>query len=585
MIKFFNKKTIIVILIAAVLFSIAPKPASAGIFDSILTEAVEVLKQILVQKLVNQTVKWIQTGEEPKFVTNLPAFLQEAVDQAGGKFLETAIGPQICSPFRPTLKLALYPVATFNERTTCTLNQVVDNIEDTLGYFKSGDWIGWQTMVSNPQNNVYGAYVMAWDQYEIEKIAAAEASKSEVETGKGYLGIKKCVEWDDSILDPCNFQCSQTFQNPGAVVACEKSCEKSACTNWQTLTPGAAVGDAVTKAIGSKLDQVTNIQGLGAGIGMIATALVNKIFEKGVGLLGATPFSEESGIISSAESQCASLNVASSTPEMKAEYNYCLTHVPSGPSASTQCASLMGTADYATCMAAVQGGGGVCPSAQMVCGQLSDPGYDVCIKEAMPKCAPSCGKGSYYDCISAVKSGISIEEYKKKYALGQCSQFSGTVDPLMTEEKDYDNCMTFMQGDNPDIGKFREGYALKECAQFLGTADYSYCITHVEIRGNAVEFQKDTLVSLIKQELVYQTQLLLAKGATSIVLNQSTDILVKLLNCQASMPSSYLEKLKTTLTQVQNTASTTANQIIQIQSDIIALQTKQQEIEAITTVP
>jgi len=76
--------------------------------------------------------------------------------------------------------------------------------------------------------------------------------------------------------------------------------------------------------------------------------------------------------------------------------------------------------------------------------------------------------------------------------------------------------------------------------------------------------------------LIYQNQLLGAKQATLIILNQSADILNQLEGCQGTTPDA--------LAQVQGAASTTANQIAQIQSDIIALQVKQQEIKAVTEI-
>jgi len=77
--------------------------------------------------------------------------------------------------------------------------------------------------------------------------------------------------------------------------------------------------------------------------------------------------------------------------------------------------------------------------------------------------------------------------------------------------------------------------------------------------------------------LDYQNQLLGAKQATLTVLNQSIDILTQLQNCQGTTTLSLAR-----IQQVQSAISTTANQIAQIQSDIIALQIKQQEIKAVT---
>ena len=46
-------------------------------------------------------------------------------------------------------------------------------------------------MVLRPQNNIYGAYVMAWDQYEIEKSAAAKAAAAEAQAGKRIFKRKE----------------------------------------------------------------------------------------------------------------------------------------------------------------------------------------------------------------------------------------------------------------------------------------------------------------------------------------------------------------------------------------------------------
>ena len=97
---------------------------------------------------------------------------------------------QLCSPFKPLLSAAFIPIPTFTQRTSCTLSQVGVNLDAFLKDFQNGGWIAWNQMVLNPQNNVYGAYIMAWDQYEIEKSAAAKAAEAEAQAGRGFLSVK-----------------------------------------------------------------------------------------------------------------------------------------------------------------------------------------------------------------------------------------------------------------------------------------------------------------------------------------------------------------------------------------------------------
>ncbi|KKT17028.1 MAG: hypothetical protein UV99_C0002G0028 [Parcubacteria group bacterium GW2011_GWC1_43_61] len=144
-----------------------------------LDAAVETLKRQILNMMVDQIVNWIQGGGEPKFITDWPAFFREAVDQAGGKFLQQMGLSQLCSPFKALLSAGFIPIPTFTTRTSCTLTQVGVNLEAFLKSFENGGWIAWNEMILKPQNNVYGAYIMAWDQYEIEKSAAEKSAAAD----------------------------------------------------------------------------------------------------------------------------------------------------------------------------------------------------------------------------------------------------------------------------------------------------------------------------------------------------------------------------------------------------------------------
>ena len=417
----FNKKFIVLVFTALIIFSILPKLASATVLvwdadvsfntadiafntTSQLGEtvyqwgfglAVEVLKRQLLNMIVDQIVNWIQGGGDPKFITDWPGFFRDAIDQAGGKFIQQIGLSQLCSPFKPLLGAGFIPIPTFTTRTSCTLSQIGVNIDVFLKDFKQGNWVAWQEMVLRPQNNIYGAYVLAWDQYEIEKSAASKAAAAEAQAGKGFLSVRKCLE---SVTDP----------GDGSVT----------CTKSILVTPGSVVGDLAAKAVGSDIDYIVNSNDTKAYVSAITNAILNRIFAEGVGLL-RTAISGNAGD---------------------------------------------------------SGGGGSTAQAQ--------------------------------------------------------------------------------------------------CAQLLGTEGYNDCVTAMQSGIDMIEFRKNYMISLIDRDLASQNQLLGAKQATSIVLNQSIDILKKLNDCDGTAA--------TTLGQVQSAASTTVGQIAQIQSDIIVLQIKQQEIKAIT---
>ncbi len=336
--KYFNKKLVVLVFIVLIIVSILPKSAFAVITTTVIDVdpkitsaatwaskiqqalewvyklAVEVLKRQLLNMIVDQIVVWIQGGGEPKFITNWPGFFRDAVDQAGGKFLQQIGLSQLCSPFRPLLRAAFIPIPTFSDRTSCTLSQIGVNIDEFLKDFKKGNWIAWQEMVLRPQNNVYGAYVMAWDQYEIEKSAAAKVAAAEAQAGRGFLNVKRCLETD-----------AEAFTNCVHSEVSVEECTKMTCTKWETVTPGAVVGDLAAKAVGSDIDYIVNAQDFKAYVAAITNAILNRMFAEGVGLLHTAVSGGGGG-------------------------------GGGGSSAQTQCAPLLGTAAYNDCITAIQTG-------------------------------------------------------------------------------------------------------------------------------------------------------------------------------------------------------------------------------------
>ena len=440
-------KIIIAAAVVLSLFSILPQSAEAAVpvfetnpiltgvlpldipnlaemtFEWAFKMAVEILRRQLLNMIVDQIVAWIQGGGTPRFITDWNGFFADAIDQAGGKFLQRINLGQLCSAFGPKLSAAFIPIPTFSERTSCTLSRVGANLDAFLKDFRKGNWIAWEEMVLRPQNNVYGAYVMAWDQYEIEKSAAAKAAAAETQAGRGFLSAKRCVKPAYSYETRCtayddNDQCkSYTSEFGGSKV-------QVGCDKWETVTPGLLVGELAAKAVGSDIDYIVSAQELKVYIAAISNAILNRIFAEGVGLLHS----------------------------------------------------------------AFSGGGGG--------GSGGGGGNNT---SSASQCAPLIGTAAYTDCVKAVQSGIDIRE-----------------------------------------------------------------------------FQKNNLMKLIDQDLIYQNQLFGAEQATLAVLNQSTDILNQLKTCQGSESPA--------LSQTKNDAKTISDQITKIQSDIVALQMKQQEIKSVTDI-
>lgn len=163
--------------------------------DDLLKTTTETIKRTILFQLSTQIVDWIQTGREPQFIKQPGRFLEDTGRLALDRFISRAI-PQLCQPLRLSLQIQVPstdPTANpFYEQITCTLDQVVDNIENFYQDFSSGGWIAYNE-IWKPQNNPFGAALMINDQIIFETARAVENAKRNQE--KGFTGQTRCTTW------------------------------------------------------------------------------------------------------------------------------------------------------------------------------------------------------------------------------------------------------------------------------------------------------------------------------------------------------------------------------------------------------
>ena len=363
--KLAGRKFIILVLLVAVLVLMAPKPASSAtltfetnpalvkgqtLFQSITSVATgaskiqtffewafevatEALKRQLLNMMVDQIVSWIQGGGKPKFITDWNGFLTDAADQAGGQFIQELGLGQLCSAFGPQLKAAFIPIPTFSDRSSCTFSQIGANLDAFLKDFRNGGWAAWNEMVLKPQNNIYGAYLIAWDEKNGRESAAQKAAAAEAQAGKGFLSVKRCIEQEYTLktegVPVCVVQNPDTGECARYETLVKEQMVPIGCKKYETITPGAVVGDLAAKAVGSDIDWLVNANDLAAYVSAITNAILNRMFSEGIGLLhSALSTSGEGGgggggAVSSAQRQCSQFLGT-------AAYNECLNAMQSG---------------------------------------------------------------------------------------------------------------------------------------------------------------------------------------------------------------------------------------------------------------
>lgn len=230
-----------------------------------------VLKRQILDVMVNQVVTWIQGGGEPRFITDWGSFMGNIAQGAAGEFVQMLGAGFLCEPFSLKLRIGLLPVQRFGGggSFSCTLDEIVSNIENFYDDFRNGGWIAYDA-AWQPQNNYYGSLLLAWDaqnNYVADKLAA---SANEALANNNFLSTKRCY----------NTVTGETVPEPAAG-------SFGAFTKCETVTPGKVAGDAIAKAVGVDFDFIVNAEELSDYAAAIVNALINRVIMEGVnGLRG-----------------------------------------------------------------------------------------------------------------------------------------------------------------------------------------------------------------------------------------------------------------------------------------------------------
>lgn len=215
-----------------------------------------VRKQIM-DMIVRDTITWIQGGGTPKFITDWRGFLQDAANVAFDTVINQVGLARLCQPFSMQIQLSLLPVQRFPTRISCTLDQIVGNINNFYNNFSNGGWIAYSASW-DPNNNWYGNMLQIEDQFIIENSRRVRAAQNEGQASAGFLGVRRCLNGFNNV--------DGTF----------------VCTQEEIVTPGEAVGQSVASAITSDSRWDQDIK---SWTSALINALINRIIREGLGLL------------------------------------------------------------------------------------------------------------------------------------------------------------------------------------------------------------------------------------------------------------------------------------------------------------
>jgi len=259
-----------------------------------------IARQAMV-RMQQEVARWAQGGftdqNAPFAMTDWNKELKDIANVATGRFIQDIKATALCGPVAISIGTMFgvnMPVVNvpYTQYAACSMENVVDNVK---AFWENPSirvygWDSW-TALTQPNNNVMGAYLMA-QQHQAEIAANEKESKQqEVAAGSGIKNDAVCTQTDQ---EACAKTCNDTYSaftgpipNP-LFVACMKSCEKSsigACLQKQVKKTGSEIGTAVNKAIGAETDWLLSAKEISDMFDLVFSSLMNKLTQGVNGML------------------------------------------------------------------------------------------------------------------------------------------------------------------------------------------------------------------------------------------------------------------------------------------------------------
>jgi cysteine-rich repeat protein len=252
--------------------------------ENILDAIVKAIAKTFMQQMIGDITRWAAGGfsdtNQPFAVTNWTEYLKTAINVGSGMFINEFNLTPLCSPIRISLEglgLITYHVylPPYTQYAACTIGDIVENVEDFWKNPSIGMY-GWDTWsaLTQPQNNLYGAYLLATEERARLETEQSQAKQQEATVSGGYQNQAICTKDD---VTACKSKCAE--QGPPSP-ECLKRCEKSSigiCIEQQTKTTGSEIHAAIEKAIGADIDWIVSADEISELLGAFITGITQRL--------------------------------------------------------------------------------------------------------------------------------------------------------------------------------------------------------------------------------------------------------------------------------------------------------------------
>lgn len=238
------------------------------VLDTLAWQAANLAIESMTKSLVN----WINSGFQgsPAFVTDLNNNLRGVGDAVANQFfneLAMAYGDIQLSPFQDkvldAVRLGYYlhtSPESFYTRNPYTLNQVSPDARAFLqGDFSQGGWNAWFATVMNPQNNPYGAQMLAEEALSNVVGNATGNRVQELSWNRGFLSWRG--------------ECAQMSENADVI----ELSGADPCISYEIETPGSVIMEQLNTQLGAGVNRLVSADEFNEIIGALLNQLVLKV--------------------------------------------------------------------------------------------------------------------------------------------------------------------------------------------------------------------------------------------------------------------------------------------------------------------
>lgn len=257
--------------------------------ERIIDGAAMAIAQTMIDRMVQSTVKWAQTGfnGNPGYVTNPTQYFANIADGVVGQYIKS--DPKLgflCSPFQQTIKLSLIDDYYQSQPFQCTLTGVVGNIDQFYNNFSQGGWDAWFTMTQNPTNNPYGAYLAARIDLQGQIASAVTQKNQELTFNQGFLSFKKCTLGKNN----------GTSQG-GDGITWNLPDDPGGCIGGlsEVVTPGSEIKSQLDQVLPVGLQKLVTAQHMDQLVSAFAAGLLERYVFGPKGLFDNTPYAPKGG--------------------------------------------------------------------------------------------------------------------------------------------------------------------------------------------------------------------------------------------------------------------------------------------------